>query len=330
MLAAPQLDELDLWHPTHLPDYMVLLTALTTLHLRLGSAEPTTTLLPPSLSGLQRLSALDIEGSPFETGPDDDKEPVLEGADVLAALPQLRSVAMAGIYLHNLDWLQVGRAAGCCWACQLNMPAAAALCGCCICGRLPLPTLLVATCSPAAIQSLTQVTQLHLDACLPSDGVEEDVQLGRGGRCCFSGAAFQRALQPLVQVRTLWQCLRGPALVLHPAFPRVHCAMQLRHLALYGCLAEPSPPECIAGLTCLTCVWLSSNSLTSLPSGLGRLPQLAELRVADNDLRSLAASLAQSSSLRLLDVSNNPLDGLPPGPYPSLAKLYMEVLLEGG
>ena len=71
-------------------------------------------------------------------------------------------------------------------------------------------------------------------------------------------------------------------------------------------------PTNVGDLISLKELRLSANRLTSLPADLGRLTQLQKLNVSDNILHFIPSSVSQLTSLRSLNVSNNRLLYLPP------------------
>ena len=82
----------------------------------------------------------------------------------------------------------------------------------------------------------------------------------------------------------------------------------------------------IRQLSCLTCLNLSNNHLTSIPPELGQLSSLWSLKLENNQLTSIPPELSQLSSLEYLYLKNNRLASIPRefGQLYSLRSLKLE------
>jgi Leucine-rich repeat (LRR) protein len=70
-------------------------------------------------------------------------------------------------------------------------------------------------------------------------------------------------------------------------------------------------PRCVLALSSLTILDVSHNSVSRIPSRIGRLTQLIRLHVAYNKISNIPPSIGCCSFLRVLDIDHNPIDWLP-------------------
>ena len=86
----------------------------------------------------------------------------------------------------------------------------------------------------------------------------------------------------------------------------------LRDLSTAGSVGLSDVPDALLTCTSLTVLSLSSNNLTSLPSGLGvSLRLLASLDVSSNALDAVPDGLLACTSLTVLNLASNNLTSLP-------------------
>ena len=191
---------LTLSSPYVLPECLGLLASLT----RLTIGEPATDtlrLLPVSLTRLRQLQVFTVESESYAMP---SPASVLR-LELLAELPALRAVRMAGACVEDLDWVQARtwRHAG------VGMPRSATHCSC-----HARPACLRAAASRqqcsgrgavcvSVVQGLNQVTCLQLGPCLrahfmppPPGGGPDNID----GSLHFSVDELNAALQPLTQV----------------------------------------------------------------------------------------------------------------------------------
>lgn len=80
-------------------------------------------------------------------------------------------------------------------------------------------------------------------------------------------------------------------------------------------------PESIGTLTALEKLFVSGNSLKTVPPELAQLVNLTELDLSSNEIAELPAQIGNMTGLRKLDISNNRISVFPESMY-SLKKLW--------
>ncbi|TDG46028.1 hypothetical protein AWZ03_007559 [Drosophila navojoa] len=95
---------------------------------------------------------------------------------------------------------------------------------------------------------------------------------------------------------------------------------QLRSLRLEGNLFYRIPTNALAGLKTLEALELDDNLISSLPEGLGKLPQLQELSITSNRIRWINDT-ELPRSMQMLDMRANPLSTITAGAFRGMSKL---------
>ena len=90
-----------------------------------------------------------------------------------------------------------------------------------------------------------------------------------------------------------------------------HTVPSITTLNILSCAELEDVPGVVCLMPALTVLNVSNNSLTCLPSGLGKLTKLDTLRAANNLLTTLPFALAMCLELRTLDVRQNGLATVP-------------------